>query len=619
MGKVNVPAEPKPNTTVYSQFRGVHLTDPYLCDVNHSPYSLNLLSNNEGLPEIRPGWRVLHTIEQPVNALAHGYVDGQEVFLAHGGTKLYKWTTDTATVIYSGLSDAKSTIFFAVHANKTKAWILTGSQYIVYDGTIVQMVEAIATVPTILIAKKPSGGGVVYSPVNMLQPKRTEKFAGDGTSKVYQLSANALDGTTATATEVTASGEVARTDFTVNATTGQVTFTTAPPVSPVTGADNIYITYSKTVTGYADRVKKCVVCAEYGETGTGRIFTTGNPDYRNYDWWSQLNDPAYFPDLNYGVTGNPNTAIAGYSKIGRYQLIVKEDNQQDTTIFLRYPATATNGSSYFKLEAGITGAGAIAPSSFINLIDEPLFLARTGLYSITSNNITAERTLQNRSYYVDEQLSKEPNIEKAIATEWNGYCLIALNGKVYAFNSRSKEAHGISFVYNSFIWNNIPATCFMVNDGELYFGDATGQICKFNTDLPKGERYNDNGEAINVVWSTKLDNDGIPFMLKTMQKKGSGITTKPFTRSTYSISVITEKSDLEKIIKEFNRDTFDLNDVDLDRFSLESSPFAKFMPFKKKIKKYESLQIIVRGNALDEGFGIYNITKQWLPVNFVKR
>jgi len=72
-------------------------------------------------------------------------------------------------------------------------------------------------------------------------------------------------------------------------------------------------------------------------------------------------------------------------------------------------------------------------------------------------------------------------------------------------------------------------------------------------------------------------------------------------------------------MKQFNRDIFDLNDIDLDRFSLESSPFAKFTPFKKKIKKYESMQIIVRGSAVDEGFGIYNITKQWLVVNYVKR
>lgn len=619
MGKVNIPAEPKPNTTVYSQFRGVHLTDPYLCDVNHSPYALNLISNNEGLPEIRPGWRVLHSLGAPINCLAHGVVNGVAVSLVHAGTKLYTWTSAAYTEIYSGLTNAKSKIFFATHSNATKAWILTGVEYVVYDGTTVQSVEVVSTVPTILIAKTPTGGGVVYQPVNLLQAKRIEKFQGNGTAKVYQLAANALDSTTAVIKEVTASGEVTRSDFTVNATTGQVTFTTAPPAPPVSGTDNIFITYSKTVTGYADRVKKCSIYSEYGENGTGRIFVTGNPAFRNYDWWSEFNDPTYFPDLNYGVTGSASTAIVGYSKIGKYQLIVKEDNQQDTTIFLRYPATLSSGLTYFKLEPGIAGLGAIASGSFVNLVDEPLFLSRTGLFAISSNNITAERTLQNRSYYVDEQLTKEANLQNAIATEWNGYYLLAVNGKIYAFNSRSKQAHDISFIYDCFLWNNIAATCFMVNNGELYFGDATGRICKMNSDLPEANRYNDNGAAINVIWSTKLDNDGIPHMLKTMQKKGSGITTKPFNRSTYEVSVVTEKTETETAIKQFNRDIFDLNDVDLDRFSLESSPSAKFTPFKKKVKKYESLQIIVRGQALNEGFGIYNICKQWLAVNFVKR
>jgi hypothetical protein len=419
--------------------------------------------------------------------------------------------------------------------------------------------------------------------------------------------------------ELTASGEITRTDVTVSTSSGQVTFTTAPAAPAVAGTDNIFITYAKTVAGYADRIKECTIQTEYGETGNGRIFVTGNPNYRNYDWWSELNDPTYFPDLNYGVTGNANTAIMGYSKIGKFLVLVKEDNGQDTSIFLRYPSVLTNGTPYFKLEPGISGTGAIAQRSFISLIDEPLFLSRTGLFAITSNTLTAERTLQNRSYYVDEQLTKESDLSKAIATQWNGYYLLALNGKVYAFNSRSKEAHGTNFVYNCFVWDNIAAECFMVHNGELYFGDVEGHICKLNTDLLESNRFNDNGQPIGVVWSTKLDNDGIPYMLKTMQKKGSGITTKPFVRSTYDVWIVTENSELEKLMKQFNRDIFDLNDIDLDRLSLESSPFAKFTPFKKKIKKYESMQIIVRGSAVDEGFGIYNITKQWLPVNYVKR
>ena len=619
MGRVNIPAEPDPQTTIYAQFRGVHLTDPYLCDVNHSPYALNLISNNEGLPEIRPGWRVLHSLEGQIHALAHGAVLDDEMCLAHVGAKLYRWTDGEATELYDGLTDGESQIFFALHGSQTKAWILAQGQYLVYDGTAVQTVESIATVLVVLIAKKPAGGGVSYEPINLLQPKRTEKFQGDGSSKVYQLATNALDHGVVTVREVTASGEVARTDVTVSTATGQVTFATAPPVPPAAGTDNIFITYEKTVGGYGDRIKQCRICGEYGESGSGRIFVTGNPGYRNYDWWSELNNPTYFPDLNYSLVGNANTAVMGYSRMGRYQVVVKEDNQQDTTIFLRSPATLADGTAYFRLEPGISGTGAIAPRAFVSLVDEPLFLARTGVFAITSHQVTAERTLQNRSYFVDEQLTHEPNLHKAIATEWNGYCLIALNGKVYAFHSRSKESHGVSFVYNCLLWDNIHATCLMVQGGELYFGDADGRICKFNTDLHDGRRYDDNGEAISVYWATKLDNDGLPHMLKTMQKKGSGITTKPFTRSTYEVAVVTEKTDQETLIRQFNRDIFDLDDMDLDRFSLESSPFAKFTPFKKKVKKYESMQIVVRGKALGEGFGIYNMTKQWLPVNNVKR
>ncbi len=619
MAMVNAPQQQSVYRTVYQQFRGVHLTDPYLCDVGHSPYAMNLISNNEGLPEIRPGFRTIHPQGARVNALAKGYIAGEQVFLAHCGAKLYKWTDKEIILLHSGLSDEKSSIFFATHENETKAWIMTGAQYLVYDGVAVKSVEEIATVPTILIAKSPSGGGTLYEPINLLQPKRTECFAGNGNDRNFYLSAKNIDSDDVKVMEIKSSGEVERTNFTVDRALGRITFSVAPDEPLVVGTDNIKITYAKTIEGYANRIKACQICTEYGETGTGRIFVTGNGDYRNYDWWSQTNDPSYFPDLNYGVTGSANTAIMGYCKLGQYQLLIKEDNQQDTTVFLRYPATLNNGDTYFRLEPGIAGKGAIAKRTFVTLVDEPLFLSHMGLFAITSNKITAERTLENRSYFVDEKLTKEANLQDAVATEWNGYYLLCVNQKVYAFNARSKEAHSMSYVYNCFVWDNIDARCFMEYDGMLYFGDSQGNICKFNTDLYGGAQYNDNGQAINVAWATKMDNDNIPFMLKTMTKKGSGITTKPFTRSSYDIYVVTEKNSTEEFIKNFNRDIFDLNDMDLDRFSLETSPFAKFTPFANKVKNYESLQIIVRGNAINEGFGIYNIVKQWRPVNYVKR
>ncbi|MEG1779140.1 MAG: hypothetical protein RR263_03490, partial [Oscillospiraceae bacterium] len=431
---MKVPPRTKPLTTVYGDFKGVDFSkDPLLVDKSRSPYAVNVISDKGGQPEKRVGWRVLHTIEQPVNALAYGFINGAETFIAHGGTKLYKWTKEGVTVIKDGINNAKSSVFFMQHQNKSKLFILTGREYLMYDGTTVKSAEEEATIPTILIARKPIGGGIILQPINMIQPKRTERFYGDGTATVYQLSANNIDTAAVSVVKITASGQTTLTenkDFTVDRTAGKVKFNTAPPSPVVSGEDNVYITYSKTVSGYADRVKKCRTSAYYGLGGSNRIFITRNPDYKSQDWWCEINDPAYFPDLNYAVIGNDNTAIMGYSKIGEYLVISKEDNQQDTTHFTR-AAMMIDGVATFPIKPSITGVGVVAPYSLVNFIDEPLFLSRKGIFAITSNIVTNRDTPQNRSSFIDNRLTEEPNLQNAVAVEWNGYYVLSVNGNVY--------------------------------------------------------------------------------------------------------------------------------------------------------------------------------------------
>ncbi len=53
-------AKARQYTSVYSSFVGVDFsTDPMLVDKNHSPYALNLVADDGGMPEKRParnGW-----------------------------------------------------------------------------------------------------------------------------------------------------------------------------------------------------------------------------------------------------------------------------------------------------------------------------------------------------------------------------------------------------------------------------------------------------------------------------------------------------------------------------------------------------------------------------------
>lgn len=615
-------------TSVYGKFRGVDFSvDPSLVDDSRSPYAPNLISDTGGMPEKRLGWRTLHTIEQPVNGLFHAEFDNEEYFIAHGGTKLYKWNDEEFEVLYEGVANHRSTAFYAQKEDGSRLYILTGGEYLVFDGKEVKDVCENAYVPKVLSGISPKGGdGATIMPVNLLTDKRQEGFIGTGTDTVYQLSNTEIssvdkvesikeDGTTETL-KVT-------TDYSVDLTKGTVTFKSAKP-AVVTGQDNILITYSKASEGSPkEYITKCTCAISYG-SNNAQVFLSGNDEYKNRVWYSYYNNPEYMPDTWWISAGTEENAVMGFLRVGRYLEIVKEDNQQDSTVYQTYVSVDANGNAEVPVEQGSVGVGAIGRYTFANLLDEPLFLSRRGIFTIYSNNVLAERTLKNRSYFLDAQLTKEDNLENAVATEWNGYYLLAVNSRCYVLDSRNKAyRHNRSdsaddFVYESYHWENFPAVCFLSIGGSLYFGTADGRICKMNTDIKTMTRFNDDGEAVVAIWSTKNDDDGASYLYKTMQKKGCSVTIKPYTRSSCSI-YFSKDGNPDVFIRKNYMDIFNWEDLDFERFSFNTNDSPQDVYLKKKVKKYKRLQLIIKNDGLNEGFGILQIAKTYTVGNYAKK
>ncbi|MBC8547220.1 hypothetical protein H8711_09820 [Clostridiaceae bacterium NSJ-31] len=631
-------------TTVYSNFKGVDMaSDPTKIDNSRSPYAPNLVSDNDNFPEKRVGWRRLHQVDSPVNGIFYAKLKGEKYYFVHGGTKLYRWNLSDAPQEIEGVQirNGKSSGFVF----NDKFYLLTGAEYLVceavegeaegeYQINVKDATED-AYVPTVVIGRAPSGGGTPLYSVNLLQKKRTNSFLADGEATVYQLTSDDIE----SVDKVMVNGEEVEnsdttTKYTVDAPAGKVTFTTAPGKPTVTGQDNVQITFTKTTKGYQNRILGCTICTQYGYGNTDRVIVSGNPDYPNTDWISNINDPTYFPDMNYSNVGVSGTAIMGYARVGEYLAIIKEDNAQDSTIFFR-SASYDGTTITFPLKQGIAGIGAIAPGSFATIDDEPLFLARTGVYAITSNLINAERTVQNRSYYVDPALTKEPNLAGAIAVNWNNKYLVCVNNNCYVLDGNQPKSYvsktNGDYIYECYHWNNIPAVCFFEHDGDLYFGKADGWICRFNNDLAMSERpmeaysdnwhadeTKDNSEAIYCQWATKADDDGDFMTLKTMPKKGSGIQIKPYQRSSVEILVRTDRDTLEQSMTSAYMDIWNWSDIDFERISFNSNDAPQVVPMNFKVKKYKTLQFIVRNKAKNEGFGILGIIKRYVKGNYAK-
>lgn len=608
-------------TKTYGGFRGVDFAaDPSLVDTNRSPWAVNMIAGSGGMPEKRPGWRTLHKVEGRINALFCAKFDGEMHLIAHAGTKLLRWYEDgtASKELKSGLPDERSTAVYL----SGKLWIFTGAELICYDGEKVRSAEECGYTPTTVIARDPAGGGTTYEAINMVRPWQTVRFLADGTSKTYQLPYENVEALG----EVTVDGGVTIA-YTADLAKGMVTFAEAPAKPAAGAADNVYITFKKTFEGYAERIGKCRNAVVWGVNGlSDRIVACGSGEYQNRDFTSGFDDGGYWPDTKYAVVGTAETAIVGYRRLGENLAIIKEDNGQDSTVFIRTGNLDANGEAQFTIRPCLGGAGGVSRFGFGNIGDEQLLLTGGGVYAITTNSFTAERVTQNRSYRVDPLLRKE-KLSEAVCCTYDGCFMVFVGGKVYGMDGRLQKSYpnrnDTAFLYECFYWENVPARSVMnrIDGGQesLFFGTEDGRICRFNTDIESLNRYNDDGAAITAIWSTKADDDGDAMRLKTMIKRGSAVTIQPYTRSGAKILFRTDRDAVGVEVAQGKMDIFNWEDIDFSRFTFNANDGPMEIPFLRKVKNYKRLQIIVKNDAVNEGFGIYGIVKHFVVGNYAKK
>lgn len=498
---------PKPKT-VYSasmkSFLGIDLRNaPSKVEMNRSPMCVNMIRDTVGTNRKRRGYETVATLTGKVNGFHTLKKPAGSKHLVHAGKKIYSFDPKTLKTeeLYENAGDH---ISMSKQIN-SKLYIIDGTDMLIYDGETIKSITEAAYIPTTVIAKTFSGGGQALEPVNLLAPYRKELFTGDDTHTTFQLGSTDIDTAEVKIrvqnADLSYTDLVENTDFTVDRKLGTFTLT-KPAKTPVDGRDNITVTYSKTVEGYAERIKNCDICTLFGMNGQrDRLFVSGNPKYPNYDWYCKANNPTYFADVWYSILGQDDSSIVGYSILNGQLLTFKDGAANDSNIVLRNGIYDENTKqNTFALIGNYEAAGALSKYSFASIKNEPVYLTvDKSVHAVTPSDILGERSSQERSYYISEALAKESGIEEAYAIKYKDFYMLTVGDKIYILDSAQasyeRNTPYSTRQYECYLWTGIGARVLSEIGGELYFGTTDGKIKRFFNDEAgeKSSAYIDDG------------------------------------------------------------------------------------------------------------------------------
>lgn len=616
----NVPRGPAVNVWKCEYFKGVDLNNAASNVENYrSPEAPNMIRDEVGKVRKRMGFQTVETIEEAPGKA--GRINGRYVLegaeLIHAGTVLKKKTAAKGAweTVYTEMADRRSVgLVFG-----GKLYLMDGKKYLCFDGKTVSSVTSQATVPLIIISRKPSGGGTVYEPLNLCSRGWTEAFLSDGTSTEYQLTTTELAADPVQVKQMQKDGSWKElkegTEFTVDRPLGKVKFSTAPENSPITGQDNIKITAYKDREGYAARIDAMQIATLFGVNGSpDRVFAAGNPEYPNIDYYSELNDPTFFGDTSYSTVGQSDARIVGYSIIGNYLAAHKASGADGRNVIVRSGTLDVKGKAQFNIVNTLKGEGAVSQYAFQSLKNEPLFLTRSGVYGITTGELTGERINELRSLHISEALRAEPGLADAVAWIWRDFYFLSVGGgTVYVLDGMqkeySKDAPWSNYQYECYKLTNIPARVFW-DDGEtLWFGTEDGRMCRFYTDVEDPKSYNDDGSAIEAYWDTPDISGRQFFKNKTFRTVALLLAAAPVTGCT----VLAQKKGVWSQVYTSGEKAryFDWSYINFSKFVFSTDRTPHTLGGKIKIKKVDKCRFRILNKETDEPFGLYAFATEY--------
>lgn len=531
---------------------------------------------------------------KPVYGMWYGRIGAKEVLIVCNDGKAYEYSFVSETYSQIGtLSEAPTHIFYF----NGKVYFMNGVEYKEYDGTTFKDVEGYT--PVIAIETPPSGGGTDFEEINLLTGSKEQWFVGNGTSTEYVLREQGLDADLLVIT-VDGVAKSETTDFTVNRTTGVVTFSVAPANEAI-----VKIKWVKDSTTNRQAVTKNRKSIKFGPSNDTSLFIWGNPDEKNVYRVSKTLKADYFPALSFYEVSDDEYAITSLS--AQYnRLLVFKENRTHYSYAEENPLYASNTglNKYIYPSFDLNETVGNVTFGGTQLIENnPVSFKSNSVWLWSNTSVEDERNATIVSDRVKELLLEE-ELENAITYDYQKQKELWINiGElVYIYN------YGNDTWY---VYDNIKAYNFIEIDGKLYY-NSDGTVEVFGRYELGGVTYqgrDDNGTPVYAKMELGFTDFGINNLTKNTRKVW--VTINPENRTSLVFNFETDEDFLDvtneqEIIYAF----LDWNDVDFNFFPFTANPNPQGERLKIRAKKYQYIKFIFENNRIGQGLTIINFEVQ---------
>ena len=504
-----------------------------------------------------------NTADTVVRGIWSGFVDSKEYIVAACNGHLWSLSETNGVWAKTDIGVIDTSDHVCLFGFGSKLYCLDGKQYYVWDGT--NFTEVDGYVPLLATASAPSGGGTSLERINMLTPKRRQRFSADGEAKEYQL----IETDIQMVDSVTVNG--ASVQFTADTATGKVTFNSAP----AKGTNNVEITWTAKTSG-RDGVVKMRYAEFYNGANDSRVFLYGNGS--NITFYSDITEAGaasaeYFPALNEIAIGDSNTPIT--SLIRQYS---------------RLMAFKSGGSAWSIYYDAITLAdGSTTAGFYCNPVNKSIGNDALGQAVLVENK---PRTLDGRSIYEWQSASggyitnDQRNAKRISQKVENTLLGFDLSKCVMFFDKIKHEFYcvheGTAVVQNTendawYIYTDFPAEALIVHKDDLYYGTPNGDLRKFS------DAYTiDSGRAIDAYWESGSLSFGRDYILKYSPTVWVGL--KQEDKAAISVGI---ETDVEAPMYEYIT------------LPADSDAMPRMNRAKLKAKKFTYYKLLFKSNSAD--------------------